>query len=120
MRVLIEHPFGSLVACCHCRKWYAWLILLWPHMYSCINNRLHIFAQANPHVLLGALLEGTSDGTDSFPDVRTNNGSQVGVGRTAPGSPRHWLRPTRPSSPHGQSACKATVFFSSDPVCSIL
>lgn len=35
--------------------------------------------QANPHQLLGALSEGPSDGTDSFADVRTNNGSRVSV-----------------------------------------
>ena len=34
-------------------------------------------------MLLGALLEGPSDGTDSYPDVRTNNGSQVAVENNA-------------------------------------
>ena len=34
-------------------------------------------------MLLGALLEGPSDGTDSFPDVRTDNGSQVAVENNA-------------------------------------
>ena len=40
-------------------------------------------SQANPHVLLGALLEGPADGTDSFPNVRTDNGSQVAVENNA-------------------------------------
>ena len=34
-------------------------------------------------MLLGALLEGPADGTDSFPNVRTDNGSQVAVENNA-------------------------------------
>ncbi len=75
--------------------------------------------QANPHVLLGALLEGTSDGTDSFPDVRTNNGSQVAVENnagftTALVATYQTVKPTWPECLQGYGV------FSSDPVCAIL
>ncbi len=53
------------------------------HVGFPLRRLVFLVSQANPHVLLGALLEGPADGTDSFPNVRTDNGSQVAVENNA-------------------------------------
>ena len=35
--------------------------------------------QDNPHLITGALVQGPTDGQDTYPDVRTNNGSLVSI-----------------------------------------
>lgn len=75
--------------------------------------------QNNPHKLTGALLEGPTTGTDSFPDVRTDNGSRVAVefnaGYTSALVAMYQIKtPTWPQCLQGYGV------FHVDPVCSLV
>ncbi len=49
------------------------------HMLTWVGDHV----QDNPHVVRGALVEGSSDGVDDWPDVRTRNESRVALENNA-------------------------------------
>lgn len=73
--------------------------------------------QSNPHTLTGALLEGPSDGTDSYADVRTQNGSHVAMENNA-GYTSALAAMFEISQPTWPQCLQGYGVFHKDPVCS--